>query len=328
MDFSTDQQILCQKWPEVDANELIEFYTEIKLNKKLKIDWINPGRIDPKLLINSTQNIIESKNLEKKENVVIDEKQVKIQDNKFNICDEFLNEDKDDEENNEIFKIENAALISNKIRRDTNTKKLACFDKIFNDMRKSYEINNKLEFEDEFSKEEEEEESNILNSINKDKMIHNNEKKTEDDEMKISSDNIDQNDLFNLDVNLINKENKEESFSDLCNNSDNNNDNYLKEQHEFNIISNDTLIARLKEDEEEFINYRKNNFNNLQSNEDLNITNESDLNNITPEDQSIEKSEDITHNTDISDRNDTHDDENTSNLEDLIQITNTSDSVC
>ena len=81
MDFSTDQPILCQKWPELSAKELIEFYTEIKLNKKLKIDWINPGRIDPKLFINSTQSI-ENQNEEKKQNennINADVKQQKIQ---------------------------------------------------------------------------------------------------------------------------------------------------------------------------------------------------------------------------------------------------------
>ena len=137
-------------------------------------------------------------------------------------------------------------------------------------------------FDNEFNMENEN-----SDEVTKNQTIHENEMKQEmeqketlekaredlvNDDIKLGIDNNnfdnvipDHNELFDLDhVNLINKHNKEETFSELCDNSGNN--DYLKQQHELNSISNDTLMARLKEDEEELINYRKNNFNSLQSN--------------------------------------------------------------
>jgi hypothetical protein len=288
---SSDQLIVCQKWPQLNANELIELYNEININKKLKISdiWCNPGRIDPKLFLDSTK--LETKNEYEKGNLILNqnefekEKQTSPlpnQNNKFNICDEFLNED--DQEKNEIFKVENEELISNKLRRDINAKKIACIDKIFDDMRKNYEINSKQFDDDDFNLEN----SNNVNQ-KKEQQNYQTEKQQQDldEEPKLANNNIDNvidnhNELFNLDhVSLINKHSKEETFSDdMCNtsaNNENNNNNidYLKQQHALNIISNDTLMARLKEDEEEFINHRKNNFNNLQSDNDIeNVNNE------------------------------------------------------
>lgn len=328
MDCSTDKMVLCQKWPELEPKELVEFYNEIKLKRKLDLDWVNPGRIDPKLL---TVNSSSKENHQMKRDVMtiqgsndtsFPSKDSQVQnnhhqvENKFNFSDEFLNEeDKKDEENNEIFKIENTALISNKMRRDTNSKKIACFDKIFNDMRKSYEIANKqfddIQFNMENNASNRDDEAHILNSSNETNLIQHDSVLNDENEKRMEDMNINNNkkmnsstndDLFNLDeVNLIHKVNKDETFSDLCNNSDNNNENYLKEQQEFNSISNDTLMARLKEDEEEFINYRKNNFNSLQANNAANniddlsiIANESDTN-IAIEEQYEEKSGDVTN---------------------------------
>ena len=132
---SSDLLVLCQKWPEISAKELVEYYNEIKQNKKLNITdlWTNPGRIDPVQYAstkNEKLNEIENQNCCEIKIETVENQNLSLQNqnngginSKFNICDEFLNEDKEDQDNNEIFKIENAALISNKIRRDTNTKK-------------------------------------------------------------------------------------------------------------------------------------------------------------------------------------------------------------
>ena len=147
MNYSANKIVLCQKWPELDAQMLAEFYEEIKLNKKLKIDWINPGRIDPNLVVgtssnaqSSTHSAKENENIDFIKNVPMEEE------NNKNLTAQLLSEfDEYEAEENvikEIFKFESAELISHKMRRGSNATKIASFEKIFNDMIKSYETNN------------------------------------------------------------------------------------------------------------------------------------------------------------------------------------------
>jgi hypothetical protein len=142
----------CQKWPQLEADKLAEYYEEIKLNKKLKIEWTNPGRIDPKLLIQTSSNIESNDtNMQFDDSLnVQNDVHSQINSDKSDLFDA----DEDEEKNIKIFQIEET-------KRGVRIEKTACFDKIFNDLCKNYEINNQ-QFDYENSFENIQEDSNMI----------------------------------------------------------------------------------------------------------------------------------------------------------------------
>jgi hypothetical protein len=57
MELSNLKTIFVTPWPDVNIKELVEYYDEIRSNKKLKIDWVNPGRVDPKIYDEYIENM-------------------------------------------------------------------------------------------------------------------------------------------------------------------------------------------------------------------------------------------------------------------------------
>ena len=149
---------LCQKWPELDADSLVEFYKEIKLNRKLQIKWTNPGRIDPNLLTRSSNVEIDmDKQFDDDLNVKQEPSEHLINCIKPIPCVVF-DDNEEDEQNIKIFEIEQEA------KRGVRINKTACFDKIFNDLVKNHEINNH-QFDYRSFSENKQEDSNIIEEM-------------------------------------------------------------------------------------------------------------------------------------------------------------------
>lgn len=129
-------QIPILTWPELTKNEIISFYNEIKTNQVLDIEWNNPGRLAPETY-ESFHEQKNSKHLEPeptadsvKDNVPSNESQASM-DNKFDMFDEFNEEDTEKED--EIFSLKLTH------RKRSTDKKVATMDKILDDMRKKFD---------------------------------------------------------------------------------------------------------------------------------------------------------------------------------------------
>lgn len=129
-------QPLVLKWPEFENEKLVDFYNEIKQNKKLKLEWENPGRLDPELVEKFRKEQQKKLNESNQADNLVDmnqEEQANANDeaDKFDLFDEFSSElEKDDNQKLDL-------RITHKPRE--SNKKVATMDKILDDMRKKYE---------------------------------------------------------------------------------------------------------------------------------------------------------------------------------------------
>ena len=129
-------QPLVLKWPEFENEKLVDFYNEIKQNKKLKLEWENPGRLDPELVEKFRKEQQKKLNESNQADNLVDMNQDELADanneaNKFDLFDEFSSElEKEDNQKLDL-------RITHKPRE--SNKKVATMDKILDDMRKTYE---------------------------------------------------------------------------------------------------------------------------------------------------------------------------------------------
>lgn len=137
-----------QKWHELTAQEILEFHTQIKENKVFKLNWNNPGRIDPDEYEKQFhQQVIENDEIKQVITTKTDENNrfTDTQLNaRFDVCQDFENEN-EKEDFNELFKLR---TMQNKSNRTTE-KEIACMDKIFSDMRRNYQQQLQQEQEEE-----------------------------------------------------------------------------------------------------------------------------------------------------------------------------------
>lgn len=139
------------KWPELNRDELVSFYNQIKLNKLLDISWRNPGRVDP-----SAYQAFHEKKLQKNTETEASNELIKEQipsnesltptDDKFDLFNEFNEEEAEKED--EIF---NLRLTH---RKRSTEAKVACMDKILGDMKRNFVTEKNMVNEEDELKEE------------------------------------------------------------------------------------------------------------------------------------------------------------------------------
>jgi hypothetical protein len=140
------------KWPEIDNNELFNFYNEIKENKILKINWTNPGRIDSSYFSQPLEKdqslLLQSGKVEKLDNTE-SAPSSNAQNSKTQQFDPFA-EFNDDMENYQTPIFDMRLMHGNKPSRESlNGKKVATMDKILDDLKTRYE------YETEFNQQAE-----------------------------------------------------------------------------------------------------------------------------------------------------------------------------
>jgi hypothetical protein len=128
-----------QKWPELTAQEIFDYHTQIKQNKEVQLNWKSPGRIEPNEYEKLERNFLENDDLKQAEVAEKNEEEHnRLTDTqlnaRFDVCQDFENEN-EKEDLNELFKLR---TIQNKSNRTTE-KKIACMDKIFSDMRRNFQ---------------------------------------------------------------------------------------------------------------------------------------------------------------------------------------------
>ena len=130
-------------WPGLfNNNKYSSIIIFTRLLKKLNIEWKSPGKIDPIHIEKHKEEAFKiGENLNKEYNCDELKNEVATIDssNKFDPFEEFNNEIEN--EDKQIFDMR---LVQNKSRENSNNKKVACMDKILDDIKKRYEYESEL----------------------------------------------------------------------------------------------------------------------------------------------------------------------------------------